>query len=102
MRFHQNTYEQYQPQPYPAPAQNDKFAQLNQQAFASNNAVAPSVSPYMPPGPSVVSCHPTTGTEGTRVFLKISSHYDIYSISATPYFHLQFGNEKRALRDVTS
>ncbi|KAG9258788.1 uncharacterized protein F5Z01DRAFT_3861 [Emericellopsis atlantica] len=102
MRFHQNTYEQYQPEPYPAPAQNDKFAQLNQQAFASNNAVAPPVSPYMPPGPSVVSCHPTTGTEGTRVFLKISSHYDIYSISATPYFHLQFGNEKCALRDVTN
>lgn len=55
----------------------------------------------MPPGPAVVSCHPTTGMFGTKVFLKISSQYDLFSLSAASYFFLHFGSEKCPLQDVT-
>ena len=100
-RYSQPTYEQYQPQSFPTQQQTEKFAQLNQQAFASNNAVGGSVAPYMAPGPAVLSCHPTTGMYGTKVFLKISSQYDLFQLSTPPYFSLQFGSEKCALTDVT-
>ncbi|KAM4066240.1 transcriptional regulator [Hirsutella rhossiliensis] len=87
---------------YPAPSfsaqQSDKFAQLNQQSFASNNAVAQ----YMPTGPTVLSCHPTSGTFGTKVYLKFSSQYDLFSMSSPmPYVFLSFGSEKCAIQDVT-
>lgn len=87
--------EPYQP-PFSA-QQADKFAQLNHQSFASNNAVAP----YMPAGPTVVSCQPASGVFGTKVYLKISAQYDLFAMSSPmPYFFLQFGSEKCAMQDV--
>ena len=76
---------------------------MNQQAFASNNAVGNSVTPYMqaPPGPTVLSSNPSNGSFGTKVFLRISSHYDIFSISASPYLCLQFGSHKSPLEDIS-
>jgi hypothetical protein len=39
---------------------------------------------------------------GTKVFLKISSQYDLFSFaSSVPYLYLQFGSEKCPLQDVT-
>lgn len=54
-----------------------------------------------PPGPTVLSCNPPTGTFGTKVFLRISSHYDIFSISSPPYLCLQFGSQRCPLEDVS-
>ncbi|EGX96975.1 transcriptional regulator Medusa [Cordyceps militaris CM01] len=94
-RYQDAVLEPYQ-QPFSS-QQADKFAQLNQQAFGSNNAVAP----YMPAGPTVVSCQPASGVFGTKVYLKISAQYDLFSMSSPmPYFFLQFGNEKCPMQDV--
>ena len=38
---------------------------------------------------------------GTKVFLKISSQYDLFSLSTVPYFSLQFGSQKCPVQDVT-
>lgn len=56
----------------------------------------------MPTGPTVLSCHPTSGTFGTKVYLKFSSQYDLFSMSSPmPYFYLSFGSEKCAIQDMT-
>ncbi|PHH62335.1 hypothetical protein CDD81_7255 [Ophiocordyceps australis] len=87
-RYH-DSYEQYPSQSFSTQT-TDKFAQLNQQSFASNNAVQ-----YVSPGPTVQSCQPTSGMYGAKVYLKISSHYDLFSMaSSMPYLYLFFGSEK--------
>lgn len=56
----------------------------------------------MPTGPTVLSCQPASGVFGTKVFLKVSSQYDLFSMSAPmPYFFLLFGSEKCPMQDVT-
>ncbi|KAG6030903.1 hypothetical protein E4U41_007738 [Claviceps citrina] len=96
-RYQDATYDQYPTSSFSA-QQTEKFAQLNQQSFASNNAVAE----YMPTGPTVLSCHPTSGMFGTKIFLKTSSQYDLFSMSsAMPYFSVFFGSEKVPVQDMT-
>lgn len=96
-RYQDPSVDQYAQQQFSS-QQADKFAQLNQQSFASNNAVAP----YMPAVPTVLSCHPTSGGFGTKVFLKVSSQYDLFSMSSPmPYFFLQFGSERCPMQDVS-
>ncbi|KAK3179161.1 hypothetical protein K4F52_009350 [Lecanicillium sp. MT-2017a] len=96
-RYQDPAVDQYAQPPFSS-QQSDKFAQLNQQSFASNNAVAP----YMPAVPTVMSCHPTSGGFGTKIFLKVSSQYDLFSMSSPmPYFFLQFGSEKCPMQDVS-
>ncbi|KAG6016796.1 hypothetical protein E4U43_003084 [Claviceps pusilla] len=95
-RYQDSTYDQYPAQNFTA-QQTDKFAQLNQQSFASNNAVAQ----YMPTGPTVLSCQPVSGMFGDKIFLKISSQYDLFSMSsAMPYFSIYFGSEKIPIQDM--
>ncbi|KAL2753138.1 hypothetical protein ACRALDRAFT_1072870 [Sodiomyces alcalophilus JCM 7366] len=66
-------------------------AQLNQEAFAANSALGQ----YLPLGPSVVSCHPTTGLAGTKVVVKLSSQDDLFTMTnQVPYFYLAFGTNK--------
>ena len=106
-RYSHPGYEQYQPQGFPAQQAPEKFAQLNQQAFTSNNAVNSSMGTYMAPPPpapavpTVLSCHPSSGGYGTKLFLKLSSPYDIFGLSAPTYFHLQFGSQKCLIQDMT-
>lgn len=96
-RYQENAYEQYPSQSFPQQSV-DKFAQLNQQSFAANNAA---VAQYMPPSISVLSCQPTSGSAGTKVYLKISSAYDLFPISSPmPFVILIFGSEKCAVQDV--
>ncbi|KAG5973765.1 hypothetical protein E4U55_000302 [Claviceps digitariae] len=95
-RYQDATYDQYPAQNFAA-QQTEKFAQLNQQSFASNNAVAQ----YMPTGPTVLSCQPMSGIFGTKIFLKTSSQYDLFSMSsAMPYFSIYFGSEKVPIQDM--
>ncbi|OAA69775.1 transcriptional regulator Medusa [Cordyceps fumosorosea ARSEF 2679] len=95
-RYQDSTLEPYQ-QPFSS-QQADKFAQLNQQAFGSNHAV----TPYIGTVPTVVSsCQPSSGIFGTKVYLKISAQYELFSMSSPmPYFFLQFGNERCPMQDV--
>ncbi|KJK83110.1 hypothetical protein H634G_01238 [Metarhizium anisopliae BRIP 53293] len=96
-RYQDSTYDQYPSQSFSV-QQTEKYAQLNQQSFASNNAVAQ----YMPAGPTVVSCQPMSGVFGTKIFMKISSQYDLLPISsAIPYFSVSFGSEKVPVQDFT-
>ncbi|RMJ10842.1 hypothetical protein BHE90_013252 [Fusarium euwallaceae] len=98
-RYQDASYEQYQAQSFPTQQQTEKFAQLNQQNFASNNAAVPQ---YMPAGPTVLSCQPTTGMVGTKIFIKLSSQYDLFSLSSPmPIWFLLFGSEKCTAQDVS-
>ncbi|KAF4982224.1 hypothetical protein FZEAL_2108 [Fusarium zealandicum] len=98
-RYQDAAYEQYPTQSFPTQQQTDKFAHLNQQSFASNNAA---VAQYMPSGPTVLSCQPTTGMFGTKVFVKVSSQYDLFSLSTPmPIFSLLFGSERCPAQDVS-
>lgn len=98
-RYQDASYEQYSAQSFPTQQQTEKFAQLNQQNFASNNAAVPH---YMPAGPTVLSCQPTTGMVGTKIFIKLSSQYDLFSLSSPmPIWFLLFGSEKCTAQDVS-
>lgn len=56
----------------------------------------------MPTGPTVLSCQPASGMFGTKVYVKISSHYDLFAMSTPmPYFFLVFGAERCPAQDVT-
>ncbi|KAK5996878.1 hypothetical protein PT974_02225 [Cladobotryum mycophilum] len=95
-RYQDASYEQYPSQSFSA-QQSEKFAQLNQQSFANNNAVAS----YVPAGPTVLSSQPASGMYGTKVFLKISSQYDLFAMSSpAPYFFLFFGSEKCPVQEL--
>lgn len=98
-RYQDAGYEQYSTQSYPTQQQSDKFAHLNQQSFASNSAA---VAQYMPSGPTVLSCQPATGVFGTKVYVKLSSQYDLFSLSTPiPTWFLVFGSEKCSAQDVS-
>ncbi|EGO58594.1 hypothetical protein NEUTE1DRAFT_120630 [Neurospora tetrasperma FGSC 2508] len=46
---------------------------------------------------TVLSCHPGTGTYGTKVALRVSSQYDILSgtmAASTPYVSISFGSQR--------
>lgn len=56
----------------------------------------------MPQGPTVLSCQPASGMFGSKVFLRVSFQYDIFSLSSPiPYFYLYFGSEKVSMQEVT-
>lgn len=56
---------------------------------------------YLSTGLSVLSSQPTTGLFGTKVFLRVSSQYDLFTMaSPMPYFFLQFGSEKSPMQDI--
>ncbi|KAH6609817.1 transcriptional regulator medusa [Trichoderma cornu-damae] len=76
-RYQDAAYEQYPSQQFSA-QQTEKFAQLNQQSFANNNAVAH----YMPAGSTAVSFQPSSGIFGSKVYLKISSQDDLFALSS--------------------
>ncbi|KAM0261435.1 hypothetical protein ACHAQJ_002288 [Trichoderma viride] len=87
-RYADTAYDQYPGPPFSA--QTEKFAQLNQSSFANNNAV----TQYMPAGSTVVSFQPSSGTFGTKVFLKISSQDDLFALSSSAQSFVLFGTAK--------
>lgn len=95
-RYADSPYEQYTPQAFGG-HDASKFAQLNQQSFASNNAVAQ----YLPHGPAVLSYQPTSGLFGTKVFLRVSSPYDLFSMAPSmTYVALLFGSQRCPVQDL--
>lgn len=102
--FPESPYSQYSPQSLPQShlqQQNENAAsQMNQLAYAANNAAAVaanSQTPYnfaLPPsGFSSQGSQPSAGPSGTKVQLRISGHYDILSLaSTTPFAWVLFGN----------
>lgn len=87
-RYPDASYEPY-PTPQFSAQQTEKFAQLNQQSFASNNAVAH----YIPAVSAVVSFQPSSGVFGTKVYLKISSQDDLFTM-ASAQAYVTFGTSK--------
>ena len=56
----------------------------------------------MAPSMTVLSCQPSSGTFGTRVFAKFTSHYDFFSMSSPmPYLSISFGSQRCAAQEVT-
>ncbi|KAI5457012.1 hypothetical protein BGZ63DRAFT_428445 [Mariannaea sp. PMI_226] len=91
-RYQDASYDQYPTQGFAAQQQTERFAQLNQQSFASNNATVPQ---FISTGPTVLSFQPQSGGIGTKVYVKVSSQYDLFALSSPmPYFSLVFGSQK--------
>lgn len=79
--------------------QTENATQMNQIAYAANNAAvaANSQNAYnfnlAPSGFTCQGCQPSAGPSGTKIQLRISGHYDIMSLaSTTPYAWVLFGN----------
>ncbi|KAK6451521.1 hypothetical protein FP744_10007772 [Trichoderma asperellum] len=87
-RYADATYEPYSATAFSA-QQTEKFAQLNQSSFASNNNA---VAQYMATGSTVVSFHPSSGIFGTKVFFKIHSQDDLFTLSTQTF--VLFGGAK--------
>ncbi|KAK4156084.1 hypothetical protein C8A00DRAFT_12927 [Chaetomidium leptoderma] len=93
-----SAYSQYSPQTFSTQQTENAASQLNQMAFAANNATAGQyLASQVPPGTNinVLSCHPNSGSAGTKVSLKATCQYDILggSMSApAPFVSLFFGS----------
>lgn len=95
-----STYSQYPSQSFPSQSTENAASQLNQMAFAANNAAAGQyLATQVTPGISinVLSCHPNNGLAGTKVSLKATSQYDIVGsnlATSAPFVSLVFGSQR--------
>ncbi|KAK2922350.1 hypothetical protein FoTM2_017706 [Fusarium oxysporum f. sp. vasinfectum] len=96
-RYHDAGDELYSTQTYPTQQQSDTFAHSNQQSITSNSAA---VAQYRSSGPTVLSCQPATGIFGTKVYVKLSSQYDLFSLTPILTWFLVFGSQKCSAQDV--
>lgn len=101
--YSESPYSQYSPQNLPQAhlqQQTENAAsQMNQIAYAANNAAvaANNQNDYnfnlAPSGFTSQGCQPSAGPSGTKIQLRISGHYDIMSLTQTqPYAWVLFGN----------
>ncbi|RYO76149.1 hypothetical protein DL763_010714 [Monosporascus cannonballus] len=91
---------QYSSQQFNVAQQSEnEAAQLNQMAFAANNAASQYMAPVLP---TLISYQPSSGVFGTKILVKISAAYDL--IAVTSHFFLGFGSHKspaHAIRDTS-
>ncbi|KAK1826009.1 hypothetical protein QBC39DRAFT_34012 [Podospora conica] len=90
-------YSQYSAQSF-STQQSDNASQINQLAFAANNAAGQYLGSSSP-SISIVSCHPTGGSFGTKVALKVTSQFDLTpsALSASaPFVSILFGTYRCA------
>ena len=95
-----STYSQYSAQPFSTQQTENAASQINQMAFAANNAAAGQyLAAQVAPGinVNVLSCHPSNGSPGTRVSLKVTCQYDLLGstmTASTPFVSLLFGSQR--------
>ncbi|KAL2193959.1 hypothetical protein P885DRAFT_44031 [Corynascus similis CBS 632.67] len=100
--YAESAYSQYPSQSFPHQQTETATSQLNQITFASNNAAAGQyLAAQVNPGISisVVSCHPNSGSSGTKVALKATCQYDLLGSSlgaSAPFVSLVFGSQRCA------
>ncbi|SPQ24070.1 8be7161d-6d04-4df6-9f61-1f200cd1e119 [Thermothielavioides terrestris] len=100
-----STYSQYSSQPFSSQQTENAASQINQMAFAANNAAAGQylgASQVTPPNSvNVLSCHPSGGPQGTKVSLKATCQYDLVGSSvaaSAPFVSLVFGSHRCAAK----
>ncbi|KAL2264215.1 hypothetical protein VTK26DRAFT_491 [Humicola hyalothermophila] len=97
-----SAYSQYSAQPFPTQQTEHSASQINQLAFAANNAATGQyLTAQVAPGISVnvLSCHPNSGPPGTKVSLKVTCQYDLLGSSitaSTPFVSILFGSQRCA------
>ncbi|KAK4040682.1 hypothetical protein C8A01DRAFT_15479 [Parachaetomium inaequale] len=95
-----STYSQYSSQSFPTQQTENAASQLNQMAFAANNAAAGQyLAAQVRPGinVNVLSCHPSSGSPGTKVSLKATCQYDLLGgnmAASAPFVSLVFGSQR--------
>ncbi|KAK4238311.1 hypothetical protein C8A03DRAFT_43910 [Achaetomium macrosporum] len=93
-------YSQYSSQPFSSQQPENAASQINQMAFAANNAASGQyLAAEVTPGTSVnvLSCHPSGGGPGTKVSLKVTCQYDLLGGSMTasaPFVSVVFGSHR--------
>ncbi|OTB10716.1 hypothetical protein K445DRAFT_239192 [Daldinia sp. EC12] len=96
-RSYQDPHYQYSTQSFATQQPENAAAQINQMAFAANGSASQYMTPVVP---TLISYQPAAGVFGTKVLIKISTPYDLISI--TSHFYLAFGTHKspaHAVRD---
>jgi len=97
-----STYTQYSPQSYTTQQSDSAASQINQLAFATNNAAAGqylAAQAASSPVLNVISCYPSAGTLGTKVSMKVTSQGDLLSgsmSSSAPFVSVLFGSHRSA------
>ncbi|KAK3389757.1 hypothetical protein B0H63DRAFT_391239 [Podospora didyma] len=93
-----SAYSQYAAQPYSTQQTENAASQINQLAFAANTAATGhylAAQHASSANVNVLSCHPNVGAYGTKVSLKVTSHYDLVSgTMPTPYVSVMFGSQR--------
>lgn len=96
--FPDSSYSPYAAQPFSAQQTENAASQMNQMAFAANNAATGHyLAAQTSSGISVLSCHPNSGTYGTKVSLKVTSQYDLLAgamTASSPMFSILFGTQR--------
>ncbi|KAK0642124.1 hypothetical protein B0T16DRAFT_336491 [Cercophora newfieldiana] len=94
-----SSYSQYSPQSYSTQPSESAASQINQLAFAANNAAAGQYLAASSPSLNVLSCYPSSGTLGTKVSMKVTTQGDLLSgsmSSSVPFVSVLFGSQRCA------
>ncbi|KAK0620673.1 hypothetical protein B0T14DRAFT_497156 [Immersiella caudata] len=97
-----STYSQYSPHSYTTQQSDSSASQINQLAFAANSAAAGQYLASQPAPTSsinVLSCYPNTGSQGTKISMKVTTQGDLLSgsmSSSVPFVSVLFGSHRGA------
>lgn len=98
--FADSPYSQYSTQSFSSHQTDNTGGQLNQIPYGASTggSVQYGVTAQGMQGInlSVLSCHPAAGAYGTKLTVKVSSQYDLYSMGPSPYASVVFGTRRAA------
>ncbi|KAK0732230.1 hypothetical protein B0H67DRAFT_473753 [Lasiosphaeris hirsuta] len=103
--YAESPYSQYSAQSFSTQQSENAASQINQMAFAANNAATGQyLTTQAAAGPtvSVISCHPSSGSFGTKVSIKATSQYDIATnmSGSAPFVWVLFGSHRCAAQSM--
>ncbi|KAL2133310.1 hypothetical protein VTI74DRAFT_2576 [Chaetomium olivicolor] len=99
--YPESAYSPYSSQSFSTQQTENAASHINQMAFAANSAAAGQyLTGQVAPGISVniLSCHPSSGSAGTRFLLKATCQYDLIgsAMSSASFASLFFGTQRCA------
>ncbi|KAK0622016.1 hypothetical protein B0T17DRAFT_535672 [Bombardia bombarda] len=90
-------YSPYSSQSFSTQHTENAASQMNQMAFAANNATTGQYLGAQPASSiNVISCHPNAGSFDTKVSLKVTSQYDLVGTmtASPPFVSVLFGSHR--------
>ncbi|KAH8912997.1 hypothetical protein BR93DRAFT_906652 [Coniochaeta sp. PMI_546] len=96
--FADSPYSQYSTQSFSTQQTDNTAAHINQVAYGATTSTGQYIGTQTNRGLNltILSCHPGTGTYGSKMILKVSALYDLQSLASEPYAWLTFGSYRAA------